>query len=98
MLELVIELRLAILFAKTLSGYHLPRAHPRHSHKKMIPPGMVHAGVGQNVLKCNEFKTLFAEWPISQSRASLTLLQVTADLPLHNSGVAASAGHATIVS
>ena len=48
------------------------------------------------VLKCNEFKTLFAEWPIRAMSASLTLLQVTADLPLPYGGMAASDGHAAI--
>ena len=57
---------------------------------------MVHAGVRQNVLKCNEFKTLFAEWPIRALGASLTLLQATADLPLLYGGMAASDGHAVI--
>ena len=52
--------------------------------------------MGHRVLKCNEFKTLFAEWPISRSGASLTLLQVTADLPLLYGGMAASDGHAVI--
>ena len=58
--------------------------------------GLVHAWVGQIVLKCNDFKTLFAIGPISRSGASLTLLQVTADLPLPYGGMAASDGHAAI--
>ena len=57
---------------------------------------MVHAGVGQNVLKCNEFKTLFAEWPIRAISAALTLLQVTTDLPLPYGCMWASDGRAAI--
>ena len=62
----------------------------------MICSGVVHAWVKQIVLECDDFKTLFAEWPIRAMSASLTLLQVTADLPLPYGGMAASDGHAAI--
>ena len=70
-------------------------------HEKASPEGntaygLVHAWVGQIVLKCDDFKTLFAEWPIARSGASLTLLQVTADLPLLYGCMLASDGRAAI--
>ena len=52
--------------------------------------------MNQNVLVCNVFKTIFLKWPIRAMSASLTLLQVTADLPLPYSRMWASDGRATI--
>ena len=42
----------------TRTGAQIPPPLPLNSYTN--PPGMVHAGVGQKVLNCNVFKTLFS--------------------------------------
>ena len=46
---------------------------PKQLRLRKSPPGMVHAWVGQIVLKCNDFKTLLSKWPFLELEAAITL-------------------------
>ena len=66
---------------------------PHHVRKHNYTRGLVHAWVGQIVLKCDNFKTLFAIRPFSPIEDAMLAAEATPWLQPLSHDMAAALGH-----